>query len=495
MIARLGKAYAWDKIQYLWQQQGTAFAHTRLAIDRTDSLNLCFALTERVLSQGALDLWQFMALFAGGIDETGLRLWEEIYDEHEARIELIEHHLLYQQGEQWQILPPLASYALRDAALYAHVQGFAWHRARQRAYGYFLTLSQDISTNPSSRTRCAQQLWAMARLCERDAYLSLLKQDYHLPRQLHFNILNCFLFNPTAALNLLHVIQPLLDYECKAHCFRAIGDLDHLFGNIESSEKNYNKALKIYQETKNNLGSANTLQSIGDLKRNIGEKSIAKIIYQKALNIYIIENNKIGIANTLRSLGDIERYQKHMLKSEKYYLDALSIFNSLGDDLGIANSIQSLGEIDYALGKIDASGAKYKKSLFIYKRIQDKIGIANTLLLIGQTYSYQSAQKMQYYKNSLAIYEQQEHQLGIANALLLIGELKYQTNKQKSKKYFTKAINIFLKIKDELGIKNCRDFIKIIESSQDIRTKKEETQKHSIYSCSASHQASWGKYD
>ena len=60
---------------------------------------------------GALNLWQFIALFSGN-DEEVLDLWEEISGDLNARVTIADHFLFSFSDGGIFMLPPIARYAL-----------------------------------------------------------------------------------------------------------------------------------------------------------------------------------------------------------------------------------------------------------------------------------------------------------------------------------------------------------------------------------------------
>ncbi|MCP4343891.1 MAG: ATP-binding protein, partial [Desulfobulbaceae bacterium] len=96
LIARLGRFCSWKKLRERWDEEGTVIAAGRNEDNRLGNLEISFSLTTSHLAEepGALDLWQFLALFSDGCDEDTLDLWEETSGFPYARRALAEHSLI-----------------------------------------------------------------------------------------------------------------------------------------------------------------------------------------------------------------------------------------------------------------------------------------------------------------------------------------------------------------------------------------------------------------
>ena len=307
LVARLGGYYSWQRLKKLWFEQGTALAKLRNPSDpHLDSLEISFALTMNLLSKepGALDLWQFAALFPDGFDEDALCLWEEISGHSQARVALVEHHLLAFNDDRITMLPPLARYALSPTALSSsNVQNFNWESARNHAYGYFITLSHDAfntissDSNILSRVKSSQQLWAIEQLCKTD--MALGNPNVESAQQLLRQLQNVYSFNVLAGQVLLKRAGQLLGGALSEHL---LGDLESRLGNVDQARGHYDNAIELYKKEQAMLGLANAYQSFGDLWFSSNKIEKALRLYQEAITLYRAEQDPMGLAYTLSGL-------------------------------------------------------------------------------------------------------------------------------------------------------------------------------------------------
>ena len=306
LLARLGRACSWQKLQKLWREQGTASAAARHPDGRLDSLDLSFALTEKLLARepGALDLWQFVALFPDGLDEESMALWEEVSGHATARIVLVEHNLISFRAERITMLPPVSRYALgRSMCNLPDENGFNWLSARNHAYQYFLAISRDASdirssdANIQARSRSSAQLWAISQLCSIEKKTACPESS--LMQQLHRQLRNVYIFNVLpghAALALINnMIGDSLSFEC-------LGDLESRLGEPVKARENYERAIQLYEKEQAALGLANALQSTGDLEFSLNEPAIALQNYRNAVILYRAEQAPMGLAYSMAEM-------------------------------------------------------------------------------------------------------------------------------------------------------------------------------------------------
>ena len=352
-----------------------------------DSLEISFALTRNQLSKepGALDLWQFAALFPDGFDEDDLCLWEEISGHSQARVALIDHHLLTFNDNHISMLPPLARYALSHTALsLSNGQNFNWGSARNLAYRYFIALSRDASNTISSdanilsRVRSSQQLWAIEQLCKTD--MAMGNPNEELAQQLLRQLQNVYRFNVLAGLALLKRSGQLLGGALPEHL---LGNLESHLGNVDQARGHYDKAIELYKKEQDQLGLANALKASATWRGDSATSDQARGHYDKAIELYKKEQAKLGLANALQALGDLESRLGNVDQARGHYDKAIELYKKEQDQLGLANALQALGDLESRLGNVDQARGHYDKAIELYKKEQDQLGLANALKALG----------------------------------------------------------------------------------------------------------------
>jgi len=129
-------------------------------------------------------------------------------------------------------------------------------------------------------------------------------------------------------------------------------------GNIYSDQDDYLKALdyyerslKISEEIRDKIGTANTLSNIGNMY-NDKEGNYPKALeyYQRSLKIREELGNKKGIAGDLNNIGTIYRDQGDNIKAMDYLQRALKISEEIGHKKTIATTITNIGLIYFNQG-------------------------------------------------------------------------------------------------------------------------------------------------
>ena len=472
LVARLGGYYSWQLLQRLWFEQGTALAKSRNPSDpHLDSLEISFALTMNLLSKepGALDLWQFAALFPDGFDEDALCLWEEISGHSQARVALVEHHLLAFNDDRITMLPPLARYALSHTALSSsNGQKFNWEGARNHAYRYFIVLSHDASNTLSSdenilsRVKSSQQLWAIELLCKTDVALG--NPNERLAQQLLRQLQNVYSFNVLAGLALLKHARQILGGALPEYL---LGDLESRLGNVDQARGHYDNAIDLYKKEQAKLGLANALKALGDLESRLGNVDQARGHYDNAIDLYKKEQAKLGLANALKALGDLERRLGNVDQARGHYDNAIDLYKKEQDQLGLANALKALGDLERRLGNVDQARGHYDNAIDLYKKEQDQLGLANALQALGDLESRLGNvdQARGHYDNAIDLYKKEQAKLGLANALQALGDLESRLgNVDQARGHYDNAIDLYKKEQDQLGLANALQALGDLES-------------------------------
>jgi tetratricopeptide (TPR) repeat protein len=423
LLARLGRAHSWQNIKTLWRKQGTALARRRKSRGRLDSLEISFALTENLLAvePGALDLWQFAALFPSGFDEELLNIWTKLSGHQDARLALAEHHLISINDEHISMLPPIARYALsvrEGAELEAH--HFDWNSARNLAYQCFIELSRPAAVIASSgiqiqsRSKSSRYLNAMERLCRTD--MASREPNSELLKRLHSQLPNVYAFNALHGRSLLIRVNQILG---DAMSQRLLGYLARLLGKVDEAREHFDKAIGLYQNEQNQLGLANALKSLGDLEYDLDKVDEARHHYDRAVELYQNELNQLGLANALKSLGDLESHLGNLDKARRHFDKAIELYQYEQNQLGLANTIYFLGKLESQQDNMDKARKHYDKAIKLYQNEQDQLGLANALSALGDLLSSQEQHEdaLPKYQEALVLYHSVQGPMGAAYTL------------------------------------------------------------------------------
>ncbi|QEK51144.1 tetratricopeptide repeat protein [Pedobacter aquae] len=142
------------------------------------------------------------------------------------------------------------------------------------------------------------------------------------------------------------------------------------------------------------------------------------------------------------------------LKGIKRANDALKLSQKIGYQNGLAESLRIIGLNYSVLNKIDSCIKYYHKALEIFKKNKNTEGIARCYNNLGGIYKgLNQNQALKYYKIALSMANKSHIPDLIAGCNSNIGTLYIEKNDYKNSiPYFEKAISIFLKISNNIGL-------------------------------------------
>lgn len=169
---------------------------------------------------------------------------------------------------------------------------------------------------------------------------------------------------------------------------RAYGSI----GIVFSEQSNYSKALqyhlkavKIYEEIKDEMRVARIYNNIGIVYKSQNEKFKALEYFIKAQKIQEkIGDNSLGIITT--NIGNIYLKQKNYPKAIDAYHQALSIFEKKPDARGLGELLNNLGTYYNETKNPEKALESWQKAIVAFNSIDDKFGISDTYFNLGSFY-------------------------------------------------------------------------------------------------------------
>lgn len=412
LVARLGRAYSLQRIIEDWHKHGTLIANSGSSNSRTHSLDVSFALTRNHVSQftGALDLWQFIALFDSNCPLVSIDVWESRREEHGARLALVDSHLITIDSHGVAMLPPVSRYALYGENLSRDPShSFEWRNVSQDAFAYFLEISEaasDIGDEQEireSRRRTIELMAPILRLVERDS----VTQDPRILdlRELHSQLSNVYLLSPRVSLELLVYMRSMFadsmssrslgivnawygDFTTAfrflneaversrneeplelASAYRELGKVEEQLGYYDQALKHLTESADICLAESESLGYANALRSLCNLELQVGNTESAKDNAEKAIRVYRKERANIGVANVLLTLGSLAYQEQAFDIALDHISEAKELFELEHHKKGVADACTDLGkvllakqELQQALDEINAALSAYEET-------------------------------------------------------------------------------------------------------------------------------------
>lgn len=506
LMAHLGEAYSWISLLGKWQKKGTKLLKADGSSDRQDNLELSFDITREHLSKykGALDLWQFIALFPDGVDSGTLDIWEEVTGFDGVRQKLVKHNLIVKKDNKITMLPPVSRYALSGSAIKnKKAGGFNWSNVRNYFYSYFLKISEPIPETRSSDAKiramaqCNWQLWAFHRFLQVDQSSNLSKKQSHLrSKKLHrliyqlgsiytaFRnvsasyavILETKKYLSDSLVDLYHGVlarqvgkleesrrnlnqamnlaKKEKNRNILANTMKALGDLECRLGNVKPAREYYVNLIEYYPKALGQIGLANAYQALGELEWLFGDIKLAREHYYCAFELYSNEEEPIGLANTYRFFGIFDCRSGKVLRAKEYYDQAFRLCQKEQDALGLATTYSAQGDLNRKLGKVSQARCCYNKAIGFFKKGGYQLDLAKGYKGLGELAKDhgQLPEAFDYYEKAFSLYDIEDEDLGLASIIYLEGELDFLNGEYDSANgNYQKALDIYRKIQSQLG--------------------------------------------
>lgn len=176
--------------------------------------------------------------------------------------------------------------------------------------------------------------------------------------------------------------------EIKKSLARAYGSI----GIVFSEQSNYAKALqyhlkavKIYEEMKDEGRTARIYNNIGIVYQAIKEDFKALDYFIKAQKLQEKTGDMmVGITTT--NIGNIYLRQKNYPKALEYYTKSKNTFDKSSDARGLGELYNNLGSYYLQTGNPSEAIESWKKAIVQFDSIEDKFGISDTYSHLGNFY-------------------------------------------------------------------------------------------------------------
>lgn len=258
----------------------------------------------------------------------------------------------------------------------------------------------------------------------------------------------------------------LLDKKAYAHI--NTGYVYDKQGKAAQALDQYRQAVKIFLETSNKAGIANSMNNMGAIYDSQGDISRALNCYEIALTLFEAVGMKEGMAYTLNNIGAVYDMQGHTEKALEYHGRSLKINEETGDKRGMALLLNNIGLIYYSQGKINEALELYRRGLKIQEELDDLWGTALLLNNIGLCYYALGDinRSLEYHFLSMKQKKQIADQAGVSSSMNNIATILHTVKKNKEGKAYADSA---LKIATELGfpehIANAAKTLSRIDSS------------------------------
>ena len=236
-----------------------------------------------------------------------------------------------------------------------------------------------------------------------------------------------------------------------AQAYKTLGLGFYMQGSYAEAIRQWELALKIYEQNGNDLLAANILSNLGSAYYTIGNNVEAIEYSIRALKIAEELGDSTRIGTLLNTIGLVYSEQPATLdKARSYYLRTKEIAEAIGyvDLVGV--SFINLGELYMEKEMYDSALFFFQESLAV---LSSNIDISTSLTFIGNIYSQREdyARAIQYYQDGYELAEMEDAQREMVSSLLGMASV-YENQKMPDRAigYFKQAESIA----EEIGLNN-----------------------------------------
>ncbi|WP_214072434.1 tetratricopeptide repeat protein [Mucilaginibacter sp. dw_454] len=217
-----------------------------------------------------------------------------------------------------------------------------------------------------------------------------------------------------------------------------IASVNTFNGNYPESIKNYNAALKIYQQQNNKKGISDSYNGLGRVEDFMGNYDIAIAYYQKALAWCVITPDEADEGEVYNLLGITYDNKGDFSKALDYYFKALLINIKHNDQDAAANKYSNIGVIMQELEMYQKALSYYNRALVIWEKKEDQQGISTACQDIGDLYITQKDYKRAkpYLDRAHGIFRHMKDKEGLALVYYDMGLYKYYIKRPDSAIYY-----------------------------------------------------------
>ncbi len=185
----------------------------------------------------------------------------------------------------------------------------------------------------------------------------------------------------------------------------------------------FDSALQLFNSIHDADNAARVIGNMAQVYDDRGDYASALEYNLRAMKIYDESKNEKGKAFVYANLGNIYISLKKYPEAMHYYDLSLSYHTSVGDTQSMAIDLGNLGNSYFDVGDYQKALDHDQRALQIYERLGDSVAIANKLQNIAEIHEHRAelAEALDYAGRALRIYERADDQNGKAIALGLVG--------------------------------------------------------------------------
>ena len=232
----------------------------------------------------------------------------------------------------------------------------------------------------------------------------------------------------------------------------ATGKAYQAMGDVMSSTKCFEDALKLNRETGDKQNEALTLMELGNSASIIGDLERAMSYFEQSRRIFVETGNRQSEGIVLKSTSSTYYRRGQLAEAEEFLHRSLKIAEYLNNRSEYADTIYRLGVIKVDQQKVDEAQEMFERSLAISQELGNVRQSAVILSSLGDVYFSRKVffEAEQVYKNALHVFEEIHDisNIGVVNRKL--GDLAVERGDfEISRNVYQKAVETFSEIGDQ----------------------------------------------
>lgn len=153
-----------------------------------------------------------------------------------------------------------------------------------------------------------------------------------------------------------------------ASSFSALGKVNLLSGNYESSLLNYLSAADLYETINDSLGLTNVYHNIGGIHFDQGNNGKALEYWHKSLELELALKDSFNIISSLNAIGGVYYQEKKFEEALNMMHQSLKLAEILNDSSEMTYVLFNIGATQQQLNRLDSAQFYYQLSLVLLKQ-------------------------------------------------------------------------------------------------------------------------------
>ncbi|RKE90053.1 tetratricopeptide repeat-containing sensor histidine kinase [Epilithonimonas arachidiradicis] len=213
--------------------------------------------------------------------------------------------------------------------------------------------------------------------------------------------------------------------------------------NYAAALENDFRALKIYEETKNNLQASKLYNNIGVIYKSIDDQEKALEYFLKA-NQTSKKINPETFAASASNIGLIYLFQNKLDQAKKYFDESLKSYQENENPRGLGELYNSYSQYYIRKNQKQAAKNSLQKAEEVFLSIDDKFGLSDTYMFLARIYLGENdlEKSLQFSNKSLELAKELDLTEARMNAEKLLSQIYDQKEDQKLALYHLKNYDI-----------------------------------------------------